>query len=520
MIGRRSCSHRAASSLLADRSRVVTDPDLWLQIEADREMVEAGASLPQIAASKSGRRGAEVIGRFRKPIVIASLISGDLVAALAAISLGGALMQLIGVRLADKYAAIPFLILLFFSAGLYAGSGPSPYERFRLRMIAVIGFLVIEILVGLPASQPAPLVVGEASSAICLILFGHYVDVMIRTLLMHLNLWGAPTAVVGCGDDGCKAARMLMRHPEAGLTPIGFIATSDDEGRQNPQLPLPLIGTIGEPDLILDRVEVAIFSSAREVATVTSGSRAWIPSCQLLLLEDTLDIQSLWLRTRMLGGATGIEIRRDLRLGYNRMIKRAIDILLAIPIALLVTPVIAVLALVTKLVDPGPAFYVQDRIGRNGTVLRILKLRTMYADAERRLEEHLSRDPQARAEWQRFFKLSRDPRVLPTVGNIIRRFSLDELPQLWNVIRGEMSLVGPRPFPAYHMKSFDAEFQVIRVSVQPGITGMWQVSSRSDGDLQVQEAQDLFYIRNWSIWLDLYILLQTLPAVLNTKGAR
>jgi lipopolysaccharide/colanic/teichoic acid biosynthesis glycosyltransferase len=281
-----------------------------------------------------------------------------------------------------------------------------------------------------------------------------------------------------------------------------------------------LIGTVADSDHIRARVEVAIFSSARELATVTSSSRAWIPSCQLLLLEDTRDIQSLWLRTRMLGGATGIEIRRDLCLGYNRLIKRAIDTLLAIPIALLVLPVIAVLALVIKFVDPGPAFYVQDRIGRNGTVLRMFKLRTMYIDAEQRLEEHLSRDPQARSEWQRFFKLSRDPRVLPIIGNFIRRISLDELPQLWNVIRGEMSLVGPRPFPSYHMKSFDAEFQVIRVSVQPGITGMWQVSSRSDGDLQVQEAQDLFYIRNWSLWLDLYILLQTLPAVLSAKGAR
>jgi lipopolysaccharide/colanic/teichoic acid biosynthesis glycosyltransferase len=222
----------------------------------------------------------------------------------------------------------------------------------------------------------------------------------------------------------------------------------------------------------------------------------------------------------MLGEAIGLEIRRDLCLRHNQLLKRAIDILFAIPIMLLVWPIIAVLALAIKLVDPGPAFYVQERVGRNATTLRMFKLRTMYVDAERRLEDHLSRDPQARAEWQRFFKLSRDPRVLPIIGNFMRRTSLDELPQLWNVIRGDMSLVGPRPFPAYHMSSFDDEFRAIRVSVPPGITGMWQVSSRSDGDLQVQKAQDLFYIRNWSIWLDIYILLQTVPAVLGAKGAK
>jgi Undecaprenyl-phosphate galactose phosphotransferase WbaP len=493
-------------------------------------MAEVGVILPRSDAPKSRYRGwrradTGFVNRFRKPIVVATLAFGDVVAAIAAISLSRALIGMTGAQPpGPKHLLIGFLILTFFCVGLHTGCGPSPYERFRLRVIGILGFVAIELVTGVPNGQSGLLLVTGFTDAIHLLIFGHYVEAMIRTLLIHLDLWGASVALVGCGDDSRKLAQLLVHQPSLGLRPIGFIETSRDRDLRNSALPLPLIGAIADPGRIGPHVEFAIFNSADELSALTSAPQAlmssWMSSCRFLLVEDVHDLQSLWLRTRMLGGAIGIEIRRDLCLRHNQVIKRAIDLLFAIPIALLVWPIIVALAFAIKLVDPGPAIYVQERVGRNSTKLRTLKLRTMYTDAEQRLEEHLCRDPQARAEWQRFFKLAHDPRVLPIIGNFMRHASLDELPQLWNVIRGDMSLVGPRPFPAYHMNSFDYEFRIIRVSVQPGITGMWQVSSRSNGDLQVQRAQDLFYIRNWSIWLDIYILLQTVIVVLTGRGAK
>jgi lipopolysaccharide/colanic/teichoic acid biosynthesis glycosyltransferase len=179
----------------------------------------------------------------------------------------------------------------------------------------------------------------------------------------------------------------------------------------------------------------------------------------------------------------------------------------------------AAAALWIKLSSRGPVFYRQMREGLDGRRLPVWKLRTMYADGDRLLEEWLGDHPEDRAYWDRHFKLRDDPRVLPVIGPLLRRTSLDELPQLWSILTGKMSLVGPRPLPDYHLGQFSSEFRTLRTRVLPGLTGLWQVSARGDGDLQVLQALDTFYIRNWSPWLDLYILARTVTAVLLGRGA-
>jgi lipopolysaccharide/colanic/teichoic acid biosynthesis glycosyltransferase len=260
-----------------------------------------------------------------------------------------------------------------------------------------------------------------------------------------------------------------------------------------------------------------------------------VPDCELLPRNPAalyrLGVRHVLLVTRLGDFPTfGLHVRNadcfvalelSGRPGHPReALKRAIDLVVALALLLLAAPIIALLALAIKLADPGPAFYGQWRVGRYGRPIRVLKLRTMYRDAEQRLERVLASDPDLREHWQRYFKLTQDPRILPRVGHLMRRTSLDELPQLWNVIRGDMSLVGPRPFPSYHLDAFDPEFRALRTTVPPGITGLWQISARSNGDLDVQRAADCFYIKNRSLWLDLYILVATLPAVIGAHGAK
>jgi Undecaprenyl-phosphate galactose phosphotransferase WbaP len=461
--------------------------------------------------------------RYRTVTVAAALFIGDLVAAWASISSEAFFIGLTGLKAAAaQLATATLLVPALALAGLYDRSGRCPYERFRQRTFGIAGFVALVSFFDLPTVHPIDVFAVKVWEAVSLLVFGHYVEAATRSLLIRMDLWGASTVLVGSERACRRLAHLLIGRPELGFTPVGIVAGAEVHAEQGADPSLPVIGTTSDIRAIRapTAIEVAIFASARELADISNDCPAFRPSCRFLLAENVCEVQSLWLRARTLGPLVGLEIRRDLSRWYNRALKRAFDLALAIPMGLIAAPIVAIAALAIKLVDSGPAFYVQDRVGRNGYRLPVLKLRTMYVDSERRLQEHLRRNVQAQAEWRRFFKLKHDPRILPVIGSFMRRASLDELPQLWNVIRGDMSLVGPRPLPAYHAKKLGSELRALRQRVTPGITGLWQVSSRSNGDLRVLKEMDLFYIRNWSLWLDVYILLETLPAVLSAKGAR
>ncbi|MEZ5399690.1 MAG: sugar transferase [Bryobacteraceae bacterium] len=224
---------------------------------------------------------------------------------------------------------------------------------------------------------------------------------------------------------------------------------------------------------------------------------------------------------RVSGGAAGGQSNPAPAAGGSgaRAWKRAFDVAAALAAVPAAVAVIGIAAAAIRFSSPGPVFFRQWREGYQGRWFAVWKLRTMHVDAGERLERHLAESAAARLEWERTCKLRRDPRVIAGAGSFLRRSSLDELPQLWNVLRGEMSLVGPRPLPRYHVERYGSEFRALRRSVRPGITGLWQVSARGAGDLRVQETLDRAYIEGWSLRLDANVLARTLAAVIGGRGA-
>lgn len=202
----------------------------------------------------------------------------------------------------------------------------------------------------------------------------------------------------------------------------------------------------------------------------------------------------------------------------SNFIKTIFDFTLTAVGTVVISPLLLYVAYRIKKEDPGPVFFAHTRIGKDGKPFPCYKFRSMVVNSKEMLEKHLAENPEARAEWEKDFKLKNDPRVTP-IGKVLRKTSLDELPQIFNVLRGEMSLVGPRPVVQEELDKYYGKAVKEYYSVKPGITGLWQVSGRSDVDYPERVAMDVEYVRTRSMWKDIVILYKTFDVVLNKKGA-
>lgn len=337
----------------------------------------------------------------------------------------------------------------------------------------------------------------------------------VKKALLRAGQWGCRTALYGSSDKVSAVIDDFLNHPSLGYVPHSIY--SDDLPVEEAFRGVPVSGTLTEYSR---EASVAIVPVAvAEKSTLSeSFDRVFSGYQRVVLLPDIKEDIFLWALPRTLGSLIGLEITSNLLNPLARIFKRTIDLFLVLVSAPLWIPMLVLLPLFILLVDRQNPFFLQHRVGKANRSFRPVKFRTMVANAEDVLKKALLDDASLRAEWERNCKLRNDPRVT-RFGKLLRRTSLDELPQILNVLTGKMSLVGPRPLPGYHHEQLTAAARAPRSRVQPGITGLWQVSGRSDSGTAGMEKWDTYYVRNWSIWLDIVILARTFSAVIRGKGA-
>jgi exopolysaccharide biosynthesis polyprenyl glycosylphosphotransferase len=322
-----------------------------------------------------------------------------------------------------------------------------------------------------------------------------------------------PVVVVGLNQEGTELSRMLHDDPALGYEVVGFV----DDLPTHVTDGAPLLGRIDDTlDAVrqVDAQGVIIAATALDMGASNKLIRELVDAGIHVQLSSTLrDIASYRLTVQPLGRFPVVYVEPVVRTGWRRHAKRVFDIVVATGGLLVGAPVLAVAAIAIKATSSGPVLFKQTRVGRDGEPFQVLKLRTMVTDAEAQLadlrEQNGSDGP--------LFKMEDDPRIT-SAGKLLRKLSIDELPQLWNVLRDEMSIVGPRPALPDEVDQWTPElFQ--RLRVKPGITGMWQVNGRSSASFAEYVRLDLYYVDNWSLVNDLVIVAKTIPAVLTSRGA-
>jgi Undecaprenyl-phosphate galactose phosphotransferase WbaP len=412
-------------------------------------------------------------------------------------------------------------LLVFWLRGLYPGIGLSPVSEIRavVTTSSALTLSLVAVTFFLPdlAHLPRPhLLLAWVFSLILL----PVLRLGARYGISRLPAWGEPVLILGGGRNARAIYDHLQTRRMLGFDPILISAESET-------LPVDLGNPALEAESLLRNPESLRETGIKTVLVTAAGlsdhlrlsllrSQGHIFE-RIINVPDRHDLGSLGATAFDLDGVFAFEVRQNLNNPARRAFKRALDLLLTLTGGLLILPFLLLLGALVKASSPGPSLYKQTRIGRGGRPFRVWKFRTMVANAEQLLDETLRKNPEMRAEWEDTQKLKRDPRTTP-VGRFLRKFSLDELPQLWNVLRGEMSLVGPRPCMEEQIPLYGGDFELY-CAVQPGLTGLWQVSGRNSTTYAERVRLDAYYVRNWSVWMDFYILLKTFWVVLKNDGA-
>jgi exopolysaccharide biosynthesis polyprenyl glycosylphosphotransferase len=481
--------------------------------------------LQEVAPPRPGAVPAREVAAGRNRIVAFVAAACDLAAVVAAYEVAGAVQSNIKVA-GDVVRGVPGAIWLtlpiwlgiFALYGLYDRArlaAPSEEARrlFHAITVGAVTLVTATFLLKIPVSRTWIGVVSIASLAAV-----GLARIVLRKVVHALNargLLGTRTLVVGMNDEARTIARTLNRQLWLGYRPAGFVTVGGDH---LPQLDgLDVIGSVEDIAGAVERAgagAVIVAGSAIRADTLGSLYR----ELQALDVEVRVSaglpqIAASRVTVEPLDGLAVLSLRHNELTRQQTTLKRVFDVMGATLLLVAAAPVMVLVALIVRLTSRGPVIFRQTRAGEGGRAFRILKFRTMVVDAEDRLTDliHLNEADGL------LFKISCDPRIT-RVGRMLRRWGLDELPQLWNVLRGDMSLVGPRPPIPEETARYDEWIQG-RLRVKPGITGLWQVNGRHALSFADYVRYDLFYVENWSLTLDLFIVLRTVPALLRRRGA-
>jgi len=405
--------------------------------------------------------------------------------------------------------------------GLYPGYGLDPVEELRRQTYAVVATLAGTAIFGL-AIQPekglSRLLV--ASGFLGLLILAPLVRYLVKRELQRVGLWGRPVVILGSGEPGARLVKLLQEEWQLGYKPVAVfdssVAPIDGllEG-------VPYMGTLTDA-MFSDweqEAETAIFAMPYTRREHLAKYVGWASAKfrQVMIIPNLSGVTNSAVVARDLAGTFGVEIRYNLLNPWALRSKRVLDLVATTIGGILILPLIAVLCLLVWAESGGSVFYKDHRTGKDGKLFSCLKFRTMVPDAEAMLQRMLAENVEMREEYTTYHKLRDDPRVT-RVGRFLRKTSLDELPQLWNVIRGEMSLVGPRPYlPRESGDIGETQNEILRVP--PGITGPWQVAGRNATSFGERVQMDAHYVRDWSVWLDLVLLASTAKCVLSGRDA-
>jgi Undecaprenyl-phosphate galactose phosphotransferase WbaP len=467
-------------------------------------------------------------GALPRYLTIGSVVAADLFAFSAA----GVLTLLIRFVLHADFSPAEFLgfvpaILIFFGVfawvGLYPGISISPIDEFRLVLrSSSIGFL---LLIAVTFFLRHGLLVSRLMFMLDWAMVTALVPLSRRAMrgwAAHWRWWGIPTVILGEAQPCMMMLKLLEGHARVGLKPVAVLLENTDDLPLDEQLHKGVIfGILQNAKSVAKEFQhcyavLAMPTSGSERVTTAFNDYAQ-HFHRVLIIPDLFGMRSLSVTAKDICGVLALEVDQKLTSTVPQWIKRAFDVLIAGSVALVSLPVVLVVYLAVKLTSRGPAFYRQTRIGRNEVPFRLWKFRSMVVDSDEQLRRHLEENPELRAEWERDRKLKRDPRIT-TVGRFLRKTSLDELPQVWNVLCGDMSLVGPRPIVESEIEKYGKVYRQYQ-RVVPGVTGMWQISGRNNTTYEMRTQLDDYYVRNWSVYLDIYILARTLKTIFFSEGA-